>query len=90
MKRLAVFTLLLAGCAHKPDPAVEVRVVEVPVEVQKPCPGEVPERPAPIGELPRDLRQLAALLGAKLTEYAGEGQYADQAEAYFRACPPSE
>jgi hypothetical protein len=39
--------------------------------------------------LPSHPVALAALLGAKLAEYSAPGKYADQAEAYFRACPPT-
>lgn len=78
----------LMACATAKEPGIEVRTVEVPVEVQKPCPGIVPVRPAPLGLLPNDLTALAALLGAKLVEYAGDGKYADQADAYFKSCPP--
>ncbi|MCR4297242.1 MAG: hypothetical protein NUV75_00605 [Gallionella sp.] len=89
MRKFMLLTVLaLSACATAKEPGIEVRIVEVPIEIQKPCPGTVPVRPAPIGVLPSDLTALAAALGAKLIEYAGEGKYADQAESYFRICPP--
>lgn len=94
MKKLlllpTLWLTLSAGMCSTPEPGIEVRTVTVVEEVPEPCPGEVPERPAPIGRIPEDARQALAAVGAKLTEYAGEGQYADQAEAYFKACPPTE
>ncbi|WP_305096497.1 hypothetical protein [Croceibacterium aestuarii] len=90
MNRLLALPVLLltlpAAMCDTPEPGIEVRTVTKVVEVQKPCPGTVPVRPAPLGKLPTDLAALAAALGAKLAEYAGEGQYADQAQAYFETC----
>ena len=83
----------LAGCGEHPGgipappPAVEVRTVEVVKEVQRPCPVEVPQRPAKLpGTLPEDAVALAALLGRKLDEYAGPGKYADKADSALRKC----
>jgi hypothetical protein len=76
---------LVAACAHV-DPPVKIETVEVVKEVQKPCPGEKPERPAKIGVLPTDLAALAALLGAKLAEYSDPGKYADRADAIMDRC----
>lgn len=88
-KALAVVAALaLAACSHN-EPGIEVRTVEVIKEVQKPCPGTVPTRPTPLGPLAETTRAALAQVLAKLTEYAGEGQYADQAELYFETCPPS-
>ena len=87
MKTILIMALGLAACATTPEPAVEIRTVEVPVEVLKPCPAVRPARPEGIGKLSPDLAQLVAQLGAKLKEYSGEGGYADRAEAYFDACP---
>lgn len=89
MNRVAFLTLALAACAT-PEPGIEVRTVEVVREVQKPCPGTRPERPAPLGPIPADPVQALALVGAKLLEYAGAGKYADKAEVYFQTCPPGE
>jgi hypothetical protein len=36
--------------------------------------------------LPSDLESLAALLGAKLKEWAGPGGYGDQADAIMARC----
>lgn len=93
MKKLAILPVLgltlSAGMCKTTEPAVEIRTVEVVKEVQKPCPGETPIRPTPLGTLSADARQALAQVGAKLTEYAGKGQYADKAEAYFKTCPPA-
>lgn len=79
----------LAGCNHS-QPGIEVRTVKVVKEVQAPCPGTVPDRPAPLGPLKPSVGAALAQTLAKLAEYSGDGQYADQAEAYFEACPPAE
>lgn len=90
MKKLFVLPVVFlcsnaAMCAHD-EPAVEVRTVEVVKEVQKPCPGDVPKRPLPLGPLPSDLGKLAAVLGAKVAEYAGKGGYADRADTWMQRC----
>lgn len=83
--------LMLTSCTTASPPGIEVRTVEVPVEIQRPCPGTVPVRPAPLARpLPTDAQALAALLAAKLVEWADEGKYGDQAEAYVKACPPGD
>ena len=82
--------MLLNACGHT-DPGIEVRTVEVLVEVPKPCPAERPERPLPFATPNgQGLEALAAALAAKLAEYSAPGKYADKAEAYFDACPPTE
>lgn len=85
---LSLITLALAGCMGTGSgrPAVEIRTVEKTVEVAKPCPVEQPARPAAIGALPTDLAALAAILGAKLKEYAAPGGYADRASAAIETC----
>lgn len=80
---------LLAACKTAPEPGIEVRTVEVVVETQKPCPGSVPTRPAPLGTLPAGMAAALAKTLAKLAEYSAPGKYADQAAAYFDACPPA-
>ena len=80
---------LLAGCNHS-QPGIEVRTVEVVKEVQAPCPGTVPDRPAPLGPLKPSVEAALAQALAKLAEYSAAGQFADQAFAYFEACPPAE
>lgn len=92
MRRLTAIGLLaLAACSTPAPPGIEVHTVEVPVEVLKPCPGIVPERPAPLARpLPDDANALAALLASKLVEWSGQGMYGDRAEAYFRTCAPGE
>lgn len=84
--KFAVVALLaLAGCKTA-EPGVEVRTVTKIVEVQRPCPGVAPDRPAPLGPLPTDAVKLAAVLGAKLAEWSGPGAFADRAEAIFSRC----
>lgn len=90
MRALTLPVLLaLAACQHN-QPGVEVRVVEKLVEVQKPCPGIPPERPEPLGSLPQHAATALAHVLAKLAEYSAPGQFADKAEAYVAACPPSD
>ena len=84
-----VVAVMVAGCSHT-EPGIEVRTVEVIKEVQKPCPGTVPGRPAELGPLAATAEAALAQALAKLAEYSGDGQYADQAEAYFETCPPAE
>ena len=94
--------LLLTGCAGRtPEPEIvleQPEVTETPVaeetvevrQVPRPCAARPPKRPDPLpANLPNHPVALAALLGAKLAEYSAPGKYADQAEAYFKACPPS-
>lgn len=89
MKRILILAALLAGCTH-PDaapPAIEVRTQTVTVEVQKPCPVTMPDRPGKLAQpLPIDAVQLAAVLALKLAEYAGPGGYADRADAAIETC----
>lgn len=86
MYRLLCLSIIaLSGCASS-EPGIEVRTVEVVRTVQAPCPGPRPERPEPLGPLPTDAVKLAAVLGAKLLEYAGPGMYADRADAIFDRC----
>lgn len=88
-KLLMLAPMLLAACTTT-QPGIEVRTVEVPVETQRPCPGIVPERPAPMERpLPTDANVLIARLAAKLIEWSGPGMYGDQAESYFATCPPA-
>lgn len=85
--RIAVLVaaLALAGCATTGQPT-RVETVEVIKEVQVPCPAQRPARPAPLGPLPTDLETLAAILAAKVREYAGPGGYADQSDAIMARC----
>ncbi|AHE52588.1 hypothetical protein [Sphingomonas sanxanigenens] len=78
---------LLAGCSSTPPPAVAVRTVEVVREVQRPCPVTPPPRPAPLDRpLLADAAALAALLGARLAEWAGPGGYGERADAALMLC----
>lgn len=79
--------LLLAGCAHDAAPGIAVRTVEVIRPVQAPCPVIRPVRPTPLERpLPADSMALAALLGAKLAEWAGPGGYGERADAALGVC----
>lgn len=84
---IALAALALAGCAHNPR-AVDVRVQERLVEVQRPCPVTVPPRPAPVdaATLPADARDALRIVTAKLLEWAGAGGYGDQAAAALAIC----
>ncbi|UIJ43740.1 hypothetical protein LZK98_11625 [Sphingomonas cannabina] len=87
MRTIVLAALLLASCKTPPAPGIEVRTVTKTVEVQRPCAATKPKRPAPIPlPMPTDALQLAAVLGAKLAEYAGPGAYADRAEAVIDEC----
>ena len=79
--------LPVAACQHA-QPGIEVRTVTVEKAVEKPCPGKVPVRPAPLGPLASDEDAALAQVLAALAAYSEPGKYADQAEAYFRTCPP--
>jgi hypothetical protein len=80
--------MLVAACSHT-EPGIEVRTVEVVKEVQKPCPGKPPVRPSPLGPLMSTAEAALAQVLAKLAEYSGKGQFADQTAAYVEACPPA-
>lgn len=89
MKHIACLALFCLAACQTTQPGIEVRTVEVVREVQKPCPGTPPVRPAPLAKpLPADLAMLVATLAAKLGEYTLPGKFADQADAYVEACPP--
>lgn len=77
---------LPGGCVTTSEPGIEVRTVERVVEVQRPCPGVKPERPAPLGPVPADAVAALALTAAKLAEYTLPGMYADKAEAIMERC----
>lgn len=89
MKRLvaacAVIMLCLPAAMCGGGQQVRVETVEVPVEVQKPCPVKQPVRPA-ARKLPTQLEALAATLAAWLKEYAAPGGYADKAEQAIAEC----
>ena len=84
----ALALLALAGCHHT-QPGVELRTQTVYVEVMRPCPAVRPERPPPLGKLPEHAQAALAQALAALAAYSAPGMYADQAEAYFAACPPT-
>lgn len=89
MRYLIFAPIALTACAttQTSPPAVEIRTVVKTVEVAKPCPVTIPERPAPLARpLPADAVRLVALLGAKLVEWAGPGGYGDRANAAIETC----
>lgn len=89
MKYLAILAPIALAACQTAEPGIEVRTVEVVREVQKPCPGTPPVRPGPLGPLMATAEAALAQTLAKLAEYSAPGQYADQADAYVEACPPS-
>lgn len=81
--------LLVPACARTPPPAPATKVVfqDVIKEVKKPCPVEQPKQPDKLARpLPASPAQLIDLLTAKLTEWAGDGGYGDQASAAIATC----
>jgi len=87
MKRLIVIAFFALTACQTDQPGIRVETQTVVKEVMVPCPGTKPARPAPLSRpLPTDPVQLAALLGAKLAEYAAKGMYADQADAIMDRC----
>ncbi len=86
---IALAALALGACQHN-QPGVEVRTVEVVKTIQAPCPGIPPVRPEPLGPLPQHAATALAHVLAKLAEYSAPGMFADKAEAYVAACPPSD
>ena len=85
----AMLAALLAGCATKGPlpPAVEIQTVTVTKEVMRPCPVTIPQKPALLARpLPKDAVQLAALLAAKLIEWAGPGGYGERADTALKTC----
>lgn len=87
MKRTLIASALitLTACAT-PEPAIQVRTVEVPVIEQVPCPAEVPTRPDPLGELPADANAALAKALSVLALWSGPGMFGDRAESYFAVC----
>ena len=50
MKRAIFLTVLLAGCAHTPPPAPEIREVLVPTPVSCVNPADIPPEPPTVGQ----------------------------------------
>ena len=75
----------LTACST-PTAGIEIRTVEVVKEVQRPCAAVAPARPAAVGSLPAQAGDAVLVLAAKLLEWAGEGGYADRAEAAIGEC----
>lgn len=87
MKRLTCLALILLAACSTDQQAQQVRTVTVSVPVATPCKATKPVRPAPLAKpLPTDLNALVAALAAKLGEYALPGEYADQVDAFVKAC----
>lgn len=87
MKYIALgAAIILAGCAHKQAPGVEIRTVETVVTRVDKCvaAGDIPKRP---GALPRrpssDARVLADILLAKVRSWE---LYGDKADAVLTGC----
>jgi hypothetical protein len=90
-KIVAAFVIMAclpaAMCTRPDQPGIQIRTVEVVREVQRPCPVVKPQRPSQLAKpLPTDAVQLAALLGAKLLEWAGPGGYGERADAALARC----
>jgi len=75
---------LLAGCAHRP-PGIRIVPSERVVETMRPCAARKPVRPAGPA-LTGNAVEDVVILGRKLLEWAGDGKYADKAEAAIDAC----
>lgn len=86
---MMLLPLLLAcsGCAHE-QKGVRVQIQEKIVEVQKPCPVTIPERPATLkaSDLPPDARDALRIAIAALLGWQGDGGYGDKADAALRIC----
>lgn len=77
----------LTACTHTPTPpATQIKVVRETVEVFKGCNIVAPPRPGPLGDIPQNSEQALAKVGAKLTEYAGPGKWADRMEKALAIC----
>lgn len=85
---IVLLPLVATACATPRQPAVEVQIQKVYVPQLKPCPAKVPVRPGKLGALPGDANAALAATLSKLGEYSAPGKYADEAELYFRVCPP--
>lgn len=80
--------MALAACGQPvTPPSTQIKLQDRIVEVQRPCRATAPVKPAPLARpLPDDQRRLAAVLAAKLEEYAGQGMFADRALDALAQC----
>lgn len=87
MRYLAVIiaSALLGACG---TPAIQTRIQDRIVEVQKPCPVQIPERPAPLTQedLASNAVDTALILTARLLEWQGPGGYGDRANSALEIC----
>jgi hypothetical protein len=84
----SVLCLALVACAAKPvTPAVQIKVVERVVEVQRPCAATRPALPTKLVEpYPTDAVKLAIMLAQKLADYSGPGGYGERADSALALC----
>lgn len=85
MKRVVMLAFVLAGCAGKPPPAVDVRTVEVPVVRVEKCleVADLPRRPAALPKRPATIGAALDVAVAKILEWQ---TYGDRADAVMKGC----
>ena len=83
--QIAIAAALLAGCAGKAPPAVEVRTVEVPVVRVEKCIAkrDIPTKPGPLPKRPKAISQALDVAVAKVLEWQS---YGDRADAVMKGC----
>jgi hypothetical protein len=84
---LTCFAVMLSGCTNGPRP-VKIETVEVVREVMRPCPVDVPERPAYVhgDTLPADARDALRIVSIALAMWQAVGGYGDQAGDAIKVC----
>ena len=88
MKRIVILPLLLAGCAHKVQPAIEVRTVEVPVIRVEKCIAlaDIPKVPADLPKRPPGISAALDIAVAKVLELQ---TYVSKADPLLKGCAAS-
>lgn len=76
----------LTACSQPTPPATQIKIQRETVGVFKGCNVVAPTRPGPLGDIPENSEQALAKVGAKLTEYAGPGKWADRMEKALAIC----